>query len=107
MSSSASRIAAVAVTSPVVCTRTFTEVSIGCGTEYPARLTCGFLFSMYRSVFPIVWSSSFSMNVFSYTEAMARPRPPPPRMALRRAKELSIWIFFPEQRALFLKWINA
>jgi hypothetical protein len=26
---------------------------------------------MYRIVFPIVWSSSFSVNVFSYTEAMA------------------------------------
>ena len=65
MSRSASRIAAVAVTSPVVCTRTFTLFSIGCGTLYPASDTCGFLFSMYRTALPIVWSSSFSVKVFS------------------------------------------
>jgi hypothetical protein len=70
MSSNASRIAAVAVTVPVVCTRTFTLVSMGCGTEYPAKLTCGFLFNIYRTVLPIVWSSSFNVNVFSYTEAI-------------------------------------
>ena len=45
-------IAAVAVTSPVVCTRTFTDFSIGCGTLYPASDTCGFLFSMYRTALP-------------------------------------------------------
>ena len=58
---------------PVVCTRTFTDFSIGCGTLYPASDTCGFLFSMYRTALPIVWSSSLSVNVFSYTDMPREP----------------------------------
>jgi hypothetical protein len=42
---------------PVVCTRTFTTSSDGCGTEQPQSAVCGLLFSTNRSELPSVWSS--------------------------------------------------